>query len=444
MRRLLTLLAIAGGAFLLTGVTAVLAFQWYIKQPAFIEEIRRALSESVGAQVDFQEMHVRGLNTIELSKVSVQFSNANAQPDPRSLLRVDLLQAKFSLSRLLQQTVELNQVTMVRPEWVLVQSPDRQWSLPFRFAPPKIVMMGRPLAFEFLLTRIELQKARFQAIQTSGEVTAAIEDFDLNAGLTLLPGLTDAKGSLSLESLRFGTGLVFTKIKAPIVLANRTVTIGPSQAFTHGGTATATFAANLTGTSPAFSATLGVKDVDLATLLESFGARTQWATGTLQLDAKVEGPLHQPGLAQGVGRLNLAQAEVATLNVLGTLGQTLGLPELRAPRFDEIKGEFKIADERLTFYNLEGASPLIEISGAGDVTFGGRLDLDMLLGLHPDLGDQIPSALRGSFNERDDKFRLITFKLSGPITNPSSNLQRKLLASARPSDPVGVPSLLLR
>ncbi len=433
MKRLVLALAATAGLAFVAAASAGLWLHWYMGQAAFIEEIRATLGSATGAEVDFDQLTVRGVNGIELRGLSVR-------PDGQgeSVLKAGMARVTFSVLALVTGRVEVYHVAVERLELVVMPNLEGDWPRWLSGSAPVVRVAGQTFPVSIQLTQLRVEQARVEVRASDGEPLGLAEGVDAEAGLSLLPGWTDATGSIRAESFRLGSGLRLTKVVAPIRLANRVVTMEGVRGFCHGGTAEGTVTATFARAVPGFAVQVALRDIDLGGLLEEGGARTRWAEGTLHLDAKAEGSLRQPQLAQGIGRLSIESAGMATLDVLGTLGQTLGLAELRAPRFDRVTGDFKIADQRLTFYNLEGVSPLIELSGAGYVDFDGQLDFDMLLGLHPEIGDRIPANISAQFNRRADEFRLITFKLSGPISNPTSNLPRKLFAERAGIEPAWV------
>ncbi|GAB4239371.1 MAG: hypothetical protein OHK005_00760 [Candidatus Methylacidiphilales bacterium] len=423
MKRGLLAFAAVVGSLVLGAAVAGTWLHWYMEQPAFIEEIRSALVATSGGEVEFEHFRVRGLNGIEVTGLQVNPRLASGGSMKAASARVT-----FSIWALATGRVDVNQVHLRGMEMFLQPSPSGEWPTFFSGVKPVVQVAGWTLPVTLNLTQVRLERSRAEIRAAGGEVLALVEDLDAEAGLSLVPGWTDASGWIRADRLRFGSGLRLTNVSIPIRLANRVITMNGVRAFCHGGTAEASVTGQFNRGVPGFEIQLALRDVDLTGLLEDLGARTGWAQGTLNLDAKAEGTLTQAQLAQGIGRLSIESAGITTLDVLGTLGQTLGFSDLRTPRFEKVTGEFKIGDQRITFYNLEGVSPLIELSGAGYVDFDGQMDFDMLLGLHPEIGDRMPAHISANFNRRADQFRLITFKLSGPISNPTSNLPRKLFA----------------
>lgn len=417
---------VIAAAFLLVGLVGAFGWlHWYMGRPAFIEDIRLALAETTGAEVELGEVKMHWPHGVELEEVTLRPGDSG-----ESRLQAASIRIHLSPLLLLRGRMEISQIAVQGAELVLRPSANGVWPRFFAGIQPRVTLAGHVFPIGMRLTQVRLDQIRVEVRGPEGDPWLAAEGCQAEGGVNLLPGWADASGAVRIRELRLGSGLRLTNLTAPLLLANHTINLQAARAFFCGGTAEASASVSFARTVPSFAAQLALREVDVATTLEEAGARSRWAEGTLRLDAKVEGSLAQPQLARGVGQLAVEGAGMATLDVLGTIGQALGLSELRTPRFDRVNGEFKIADRRLTFYNLEGVSPLVELSGAGHVGFDGQLDLDMLLGLHPEIGDRIPANLLGRFNQRADQFRLITFKLSGPISNPTSNLPRKLLAES--------------
>jgi hypothetical protein len=85
-----------------------------------------------------------------------------------------------------------------------------------------------------------------------------------------------------------------------------------------------------------------------------------------------------------------------------------------------------VGDQKITFYELEARSKDLSLTGTGYVGFDRKLDFDVLLILSPELAAQIPASSQTRFGKRENGSRTLTFKLTGTLDNPLSNLSEKL------------------
>jgi hypothetical protein len=148
--------------------------------------------------------------------------------------------------------------------------------------------------------------------------------------------------------------------------------------------------------------------------------------GRLQLNAQLSGDLTQALLIQGTGNLEVAQAKFNAIPALNKLGELLNLAPLTENEFESVRGSFKVENQKITCYELEAKSPNLSMTGTGSVGFDGKLDFDVLLIFSPEWAAQIPPAYQAQFGRRENGSRTITFKLSGTILEPTSNLPEKL------------------
>jgi hypothetical protein len=99
--------------------------------------------------------------------------------------------------------------------------------------------------------------------------------------------------------------------------------------------------------------------------------------------------------------------------------------------FEECVVEFTLADNILETPVIRLLSPSVQVTGKGSLSLEqNTLDHDMMLALSPELLSQLPAPLLRAFNQREDGFYTLEFRLWGPIHSPQTDLQQKITRGA--------------
>jgi len=173
--------------------------------------------------------------------------------------------------------------------------------------------------------------------------------------------------------------------------------------------------------------------VDVKTLLEE--AKSPGAvSGTLQAETKFSGTGPLPTMtADGNGEV--VDCRVEDSRVLGLLSKALQVPELANPEFEQCRVEFTLAKSILKtpMVSLKGAA--IQMTGSGNVNLvSSKIDYDMNLALATTLLEKIPvKEIRAAFEEREDGFSTIDFKVFGTTAEPESDLLSRVTRAAATS-----------
>lgn len=141
-----------------------------------------------------------------------------------------------------------------------------------------------------------------------------------------------------------------------------------------------------------------------------------FAAATLTSD----GPFDSAWLERlkGKGSLAITNGELYTMDILGSLGEIVQFAPLKSfqtgtTRFNDIRGDFQVANEKVQTENLTLVSDDFQIEGAGDVGFKGNLNFRLGIFLAPELSRRIIPQL-------DENMRLgpIPVLVTGTVQQP--------------------------
>jgi AsmA protein len=239
--------------------------------------------------------------------------------------------------------------------------------------------------FELEVDRIELDRYR----AAGAPVAAGPEAGGADAPVDLSP-LRDlnAAGRLRVGALKVA-GMAVQHLRADLRVSAGRLVVAPLAAELYGGRASGSLALEA-GPPPRLATKEAWSGVALGPLLkDALGKETLTGRGTLALDVATQGatlPMLKRAL-EGSARIELRDGSVRGLNVAqtvrgaaallgrGTAAQTGTGSSTEATDFSELTGSFRIRGGVAHNEDLRAKSPLLRVSGSGDIDFGaGRLD----------------------------------------------------------------------
>lgn len=422
-RFLIIAVALLAATGLLVGI-GIFSLNSYIQNPKFIEEIRSSLSKMAGAEVKFQSLSVNVLRGAEIQRFQVQQPQ---NPKPPPFLFVDRIVLTYLPWKMLGENLELKKIELKKPQLQLRQSADGRWNIP-TFDKTIPFLPGRdPLRLKLKLNDLEWVEGAMLALDSEENQIFRMQGANIYGNLDVAQTGAAAQGNVHILAMTLGNSLTFTDLQGPYTLANKILHLPEVYGKAHGGLMRGKLEADFGPGGQSFGLQIALEKVDVSTLLRDWGGRSTLASGKMNVEANLSGKLSQPRLLQGTGKMKIEACEITGMQALRILSEILGIPELGSAKFQAIQGDFKVGDQKLTFYNLEGISEKLQLTGTGSLGFDQTLDFDMMLALHPSLAEKIPPQLQSFFSERQDKYLLITFKVGGTLKEPETNLAKKLL-----------------
>lgn len=427
---------------LVTGLLATACVgAYYLRKPSTIENIRTATSGALGGEVRFRDIDLKPFKGVDVEGIRVHAAR-DPEPGPE-FLTLHRLALNYVPWRLLQRVIEFRSIQIEEPALILRQRRDGTWILPrlnTGTLAERLTFQTGLLRFRILLDDFNLVNGRLLLLAPSGETVFEARGAGLDGRLVLTPGGGRAEGNLSLREMSWANALRVDHVRSPLRLENDLLTLPAIEGEVHGGRATGAARIDLAAEGPLFAADLKVEGINLAALMEQLKSAAGLAAGTAQFTLQCSGSMRQPTLVQGTGELRIREARVSLLSGAPALARLLQIPELQAHTFTEASGTFKVADERLTFYDLEAVSDRLQLTATGSVGLDRTLDFDVLIALHPELAGRLPEASRKRLAQRADGFSSVTFKLDGTLDQPRSNLPEKIGLNAEPEPAASAPA----
>ncbi|MFH1066616.1 MAG: AsmA-like C-terminal region-containing protein [bacterium] len=421
---ILVLIAFVGGAF------ALWRLQSYVQSEEFKAKVNRNVSETLGSPFYLSSLKFNILSGFDLYGIGIDSPAPNTSP----FLRIQKIRLNYALLPLLQRQCVIRELEFVQPEMSVRFNADGSSNIPH----PKVAS-SNPQAFpvsvdaarfDLILSRFNLTKGRISFFNADNLLLFSTENSELQGAYESVPRGAQARGNMRIGKLTLGPSFKLTEVQSSLTYADHKLVLPDINGQAYGGKATGVMDVNLGDKEPSFEMNLTLAGADLAAMMKDFGSDSDWIEGKLQLNQQMQGSLLTPKLATGKGELEINQMSLAKFQLFQTLSQVLLVPELAEAQFQNVKGTFKIGDQKITFFNLEAVSELIQLSGAGSVTFEKQTDFDVLLALHKKLTERMPSEIRKQLTQRDENFSTIAFKITGPLNSLKTNLTEKLAQAA--------------
>ena len=412
---------------------------YYLNSPRMGEKIRKIVSERFFTRLEFDHAQINLLSGLKVKEAKL-FSREEPARELGSLKHVVLEYAPLSL---LKNTIEVKTVRINSPTITFEQSKEGRWTLPQDPTAAKSEMMFKTGIFRFniLLDNLALENGRI-LVQDSKQLTLIeAQGVDINGQLKFIASKNDAQGDITIKTLLLGPYFQLTQLKSSFDFADSVLKLPKLSGSVHGGNCHGTAQINTGIGGPNFLIDLVMDNVNLSSLLKASQGNAEFIQGQLKLNTQITGDLNEPLLMQGTGTIEVGQAKLTGIVALDKLGLMLNLPQLRYTQFDSIRGSFKVAEQKTTFYELEAKSPDLTLTATGSMGFDRSLDFDVLLILSPELAAQIPPSAEAKFGKRENGARTVTFKISGTFDDPQSNLSEKLSLSPSTLEPTDQASL---
>ncbi len=400
--------------------------QNYMQSREFIEKISSNFSDSIGGEVSVDSAQINLLRGISLHQVLIR----SGDEQPHDFLSVELALMKYNPLALLMKKVELTAIQLESPRLSFSQSQDGNWWLPRPEDGTLPVLDTGLLAFQVILQDLSLNQGAVTVTRKDGAVVLRAENIDIEGTLKSSELGTEASGALTIEKTRMGKHFMIQNMQSPIEYKDEVLKIPTLTGNAYDGTATGSIEIDLRIGGPEFMIALNLDQLNLAQLIKDFQGQSQWLDGKLTTSCRINGRFEAPELLQGTGTLMITEGTLSGFAFLKELSQLFPDQKFPETNFDSITGNYKIAEKKLTIYNLEAVSKDVQLTGAGTISVNRELNIDMRLSLSPEFTALLEPETAAQFNLRDDQFSTITFSLAGTLDEPKSNLIEKLKQNA--------------
>lgn len=427
MKRLARPLLALAGMLVLSATAAFITVWYYTERPETIEKIRDSAATALGGDVQFADLDLMPLRGAALDRVRLYAETPGRTGE--EFLTIGQLRLDYRPWRLLMRALDFRGIRIDAPRLVLRQNPDGTWRHP-RFNASTFIehltFKTGLLRFSIQLDQFSLQDGSLEVLDETGKPLYLASGIQVAGSLALGPGTSAARGQIRARQMSWGGLLTVENMTSPLLLQEGNILLPAIAADVHGGRVDGSARLDIGLGGPRYESSLHLHQVNLATLLQELKADAGLASGMLEARAQFNGTLQDLTLVRATGEFEIRSARVLLLSGISPLDHLLDLPELRAHTFPTLKGTFKIAEEVITFYNIEAASEAVQITATGRAGLDRKIDFDVSLALRADLAAKIPEKNRARLSPRSDGFSVITFKLAGTMDAPRSNLMEKL------------------
>lgn len=421
INRILVLLALC---LILSIAGAVGWAHYYLNSPRMGEKIRKIIAQRFFTHLEFSKAEINLWSGLKVTQAKLFTEEERS----REFVSLNYARLEYAPLSLLNNTIEIETVHLNAPTIQFQELENGLWNYPRHAATalPELTFRTGIFRFNILLRDLLIDQGRILILSAKKETLFEAQGVGLNGQLEFISNKNDARGTLTIKSLQFGPYVQMTQAQSPFEYADSVLKLPKLSSSVHGGTCSGAAQINTGIGGPTFMIDLILREVNLSDMLKGTLKNSEFIQGQLQLMLQLTGSMNEPLFMQGTGSLNIGQAKLNGVVALEKLGAMLNLAQLRYNQFDSIRGSFKVSDQKITFYELEAKSKDITFTGTGTIGFDRKIDFDVLLILSPEMARQIPTASESKFGKRENATRTITFKLSGTLDEPESNLSDKL------------------
>lgn len=178
------------------------------------------------------------------------------------------------------------------------------------------------------------------------------------------------------------------------------------------------FSASLKKDSPTYLIKFGANGIDLQKLKADVGLKNADMSGTVYIDANLNGEFKNISTLKGLGFISVKDGKLWQINLFKGLGELFLLPEYQKIIFHNAQGEFEIENNSISTDNLKLESEQLILDCAGNINFDGSLNFTIY-----------STANKGLIRESADirKFfaaivgelsGAVAIKLTGTVKNP--------------------------
>lgn len=413
--------------------------QNYMQSREFIEKISQSFSDSIGGNASVKSADINLLRGFSLEQVLIESSGETPEP----FLAVERSILTYNPLALFLKKLELTSIQLEKPSLSFIQASDGNWWLPHPEEDITPVLDTGLLAFQLLLKDLSLNDGIITVTNKNDSVILNAENIGIDGSLKASELGIEATGELAITKTRMGKYFIINEMESQIHYKDQVLSLPSLTGTAYDGKAAGSIEIDLRLGEPEFTIALNLEKLDLAQLITDFQGQSQWLDGNLTTQCRIEGRFEAPELLQGTGTLEITEGTLSGLVFLKELGQLFPNQTFPETNFDSITGNYKIAEKKMTIYNLEAVSENVELTGTGTISINRELNIDMRLSLSPEFTAMMNPEISSQFNLRNDDFSTITFTVAGTLDEPKSNLIEKLRQNAelkQNSAPESIPT----
>ncbi len=407
-------------------------FHRYLHSPEFQVWVKQEASRAAGVPVEFDALDVALTQGIQLTNLRLE--NTRRPEVGTSSLRVQEIVLSYDWLSLLSRIFKITRLDLTEPKVIILQDPQGRYIMPYQIAAAPTTSSGATssgstnqsssnrLTLEW--NRLGITRGAMTIVGSDRIPRIQISGFNVTAQRNTekenkTPGLTT--GQIAIESLRLVNRLTFSRLQLPYQANQSTIQSNNFQATAYSGKTTGAVQFTFGTAQKPYAAQLNTEGWDVNALLAEMAGIPNHLSGRLYAQTSWSGSGTNLSALSGKGTLELRNGQMLDVPIFAVLAQILNIPELAKPVFDTCNAKFTAANQLIQWESIQLRSPFLELASAGTTSFNGALNLNIRMALHPNLTKQMPSMLLNRMTQREDGYRVVTFRVTGTLAQPNLN-----------------------
>jgi len=392
---------------------------------AFRHEIESRASAAAGGQIEIQDIEFNLWRGVQLRGLVTKL----ATPQGTVAAKVESVNCSYSLFALLRRRLQLDRITLEKPQVELTQEPAS--NVPTPSAGGKTVTHARASSsgappLQVVLESEKISDGRLTIADASGAMKADLQGIQATADTGGFYDGGDVSGQMSIALIALPKNLAITDFSTPFKGHVGAMEADPFEAKAFGGTITGHYHLDPDGSPSTLDVT--ASDLDVAQIGRTANPDSSTTlSGSLTLQSTWRGV--ETGTLTGEGDAEITHGQLHGVAMLNHLGSLLHIRGLSDPALKIVTTHFDVAGGTTHFSHLRIDSDAFDLAGDGTITPDGHLDADLVLTLHGGAMGGVPGAAASLLSSVPGG-KSIPFHLSGNIANPQTNLSPDLLNPA--------------
>jgi len=392
----------------------------FIHSDAFRHEVETNAGQTLGGSVEIKQIDFSIWSGITLSGLATKLDSGQGTV----VAQVESVNCSYSYLALLGRRLQLDSVTLIKPQIVLTQQPPSTVATP---APPPVAkaapsaqqtQSGRTSPFEVVLEAARITDGRLSIRDATSATKADLQGIEVSAKTGGYYEGRDVTGTLRIANVALPQNLNLTDFSTPFTFRTGAVEATPFEATAFAGKLTGGYKLDPSGPSLLEVDATGL-DLTQIGRTANPGSSTQ-LSGSLALQSKWHGA--ETGKLTGEGDAQITNGKLTGVTVLRDLAIALRVRGLSEPDLKSVTVHFQVADGSTRFTNLQVESTDFEMTGNGVINAQGGLDANMMLTLHGGAMGGIPGATASFFSKLPGGAGSIPFHIGGTVGAPQTDL----------------------
>ena len=451
MPRCLRPCLIASAVLVALAVAAVLAFNLHLQSNAMQEQLRKAAIDTIGLPLNVRSavytpwdgICLRGLVMPDMENAGVNFLEAS---EFRILFRLwPLWRREFVVSSLQLNEAVLTWRQNAEGKWRVPRQPADAVPAPGGTpatarpaaspapapARPAVEIVGAVVPEPVIAVRVDGMEVRRSRILFENRDGWPLLDADGITARASLTGDGNATGEARVPEAVLAGLIVARDLATDFTLEAGLLQLTGIRGEIAGGSLAGQGSVATVAEGSPYEWDLRLDGFQMSELRlpSSFGGTRM--EGTLAAHFTVQGRNAPQRRLQGRTRIDLANGRMIPSDYLKGLGQVLGIREMQGLDFREAYAELRLEDDFIHVAPLWLRSDEFAVEMSGPITRGGGLDLKARLLLGPSSASRLAALTGRELPAADIEgmpgFRAVSFRVTGTLEKPQSDLASRLL-----------------